>query len=378
MPSLEDRISAWANRPVDVEPVTGAEVRRRSDGRRSTARHSRWPTRRLVAAAAVVAIAVTAVGALLLAGGGGHDATEIVDQPAGDLSILDAVPLDVGAVQLADYRKARALAGVQPPETSAPDEAVDGYAASLGAVGADPRQAVTYSDPVPVAAWRRELGVDPGRFERAVTFGAPPHQTAIIQGRFDADAIDDAVRSDATWADVLETASHRGVEYYAWPEGVDAERVTPLRPVGWGGYLATSDGLLVLARTEASLHQVVDAISDERPAFGDSSLVRTAVALLPPERTISFVGPPTPAGVVATGPSPATIGDRMTLVAAVPDGISDDDAELRVRRRLDAAGVEVATVDVDDGVASATIVFDDRRGALGPAQDALADALDVP
>jgi hypothetical protein len=130
--------------------------------------------------------------------------------------------------------------------------------------------------------WRVSFGFDVGQVELDLEAGLPPERYEVLQGRFDPDAVDDAVRSDPVWADELETAEHLGVTYYRWGEdrSQDLARSSPTRPIGVGGRLALVDDVIMRAAWTEGIEQMIGARSGERPSLAEAGdLVEAARAI---------------------------------------------------------------------------------------------------
>jgi hypothetical protein len=378
---LEDRIREWANRQVDVEPVTGAEVRRRVAQEGSG--RTWWRSPRPLAVAAIVLVAALAIGMVIVPSDGSDDVA-VVDEPGAGSSVLDGVPRSAGFVTVSDYEQARRSLSIERPSPDGSAEAADEYAEAVASVGVDPREALRPGTPASAAAWRQELGVDVTQLDQAISFGEPPNTVTVIRGRFDADQVDAALRADAVWSDLLRTETHLGVPYYLWGSGdvaPDLPRATELRPLGEGGALAIVDGRLIRARSVTDLRAVIDVLRGDAPGLTDVQVVPAAVEHITPRTATWYMSAPDEHGIVAAGRTPALVDDPAYLYAPLPDGVSVEAATARVRDRLTAAGYETADVSVDGDIVVVALALGDgnlMREALdavpGFLTAALADA----
>jgi len=127
-----------------------------------------------------------------------------------------------------------------------------------------------------------ELGIDPSRVFLAITAGTPPETYQVLEGAFDAAAIDTAVRSDPIWSGLLSTAEHRGVTYYTWGGDfeTDLTRVTTVRPLGRGGRLALHAGFLYWVPWTAGMEELIDAGAGAVPTLADDSRLAQAARAL--------------------------------------------------------------------------------------------------
>ena len=185
-----------------------------------------------------------------------------------------------GEVMVVDLPSAAAAAGMAVPGSEAPDDMIADYFLGM------PRDALLpdlLRDPAPeFGDLTVDLGIDPSRVSLAITAGTPPETYQVLEGDFDAAAIDAAVRSDPIWSGLLRTAEHRGVTYYAWGGDfeTDLTRVTTVRPLGRGGRLALDAGFLYWAPWTAGIEGLIDAGAGAVPTLADDSrLARAARAL---------------------------------------------------------------------------------------------------
>ena len=198
------------------------------------------------------------------------------------MGLLDRVP-DAGAsgdLMVVDLAAAAAAGGVAVPAPGASADEIADYLAGL------PRDALVPSvvrDPFPdFDALTRELGIDPALVTAAIEAGTPPETYQVLAGDFDPAAVDAAVRSDSVWADLLTTAEHGGVPYYAWGNDfeTDYSRVTPVRPLGRGGRLAVDDGWLYWVPWTTGMEGLIDAGAGRVASRADDPLFARGAAAL--------------------------------------------------------------------------------------------------
>ena len=221
--------------------------------------------------------------ALAAAGCGDGDGGDAADDTGWIVGLLDRIPDSAepfGEVMVVDLPSAATAAGMAVPGSGAPDEVIADYFLGM------PRDALIpdlLRDPAPdFADLTADLGIDPNQVFLAITAGTPPETYQVLEGDFDAAAIDAAVRSDPIWSSLLSTAEHRGVTYYAWGDDfeVDTSRVTPVRPVGRGGRLGLDDGFLCWVPWTAGMEGLIDAGADAVATLADDPVLgRVARAL---------------------------------------------------------------------------------------------------
>jgi len=217
------------------------------------------------------------------------------------------------------------------PGSEAPDDMIADYFLGM------PRDALIpdlLRDPAPdFGDLTADLGIDPSRVFLAITAGTPPETYQVLEGDFDAARIDAAVRSDPIWSDLLSTAEHRGVTYYAWGGDLemDLTRVTNVRPLGRGGRLALDTGFLYWVPWTAGMEGLIDAGAGAVPTLADDPrLARAARAL------------------AASGVYSAILTDRPLVEGAAMSGLV-----LGIGGGRDEAGAFWVVVAVHAGAAAA-------------------------
>jgi len=232
--------------------------------------------------------------------GGVVDAGWIID-------LLDRLP-DTGAgghhVELVDLAAAAEAAGVQIPPTGAEESAVRDFLLALPGDALVPellQRAAASADAI-----RAELGIDPIAIQRAATAGEPPERYLVLQGDFDGNAIDAAVRSEPVWSDLLTTAEHAGVSYYTWGEDFTSmlDRVTAARPLGRGNRLALDGEYLYWVPWTAGVEALIDAGAGLVPGLAERPPMRQAAGLLEDEQVYSAVLTDTPLTAEPLGAAP--------------------------------------------------------------------------
>lgn len=110
-----------------------------------------------------------------------------------------------------------------------------------------------------VEALRDTFGIDPAMVTRWVEWSEPPNDALIVQGDFDRDTIDAALRSD-NWPDELTEPEHRGVTYYSWRDDFDADprAGTDFNRLGTSTRIALLDDLFVLTRGTEMMERIID------------------------------------------------------------------------------------------------------------------------
>lgn len=208
------------------------------------------------------------------------------------VALLDRIPATEGSgheVELTNLTAAAQVVGAVTPAPGAPADEITSYLLFLpGDVWLPEllQRAGTSPDEV-----RAELGFDAATVQAAVTAGLPPEQFVVLQGDFAVAAIDAAVGSDPVWSDLLTTAEHGGVSYYAWGAdfAVDVTRVTAARPIGRGGRLALEDGFLYWVPWTTGMEGLIDAGAGALPTLADQPLLRQAAEALEAQGVYSAV-----------------------------------------------------------------------------------------
>jgi hypothetical protein len=216
-------------------------------------------------------------------GAAGCGGGEVAEEAGWIVELLDRVPDAWSSsefLMVVDLIGAAAAGGVAVPVPGASADEVAGYLADL------PRDALVpdlLRDPFPdLDALTLELGLDPALVTGAITAGNLPENYQVLAGDFDPAAVEAAVRSDPVWADLLTSAEHEGVSYYAWGDDFESDlsRVTPVRRLGRGGRLAIDDGYLYWVPWTAGMEGLIDAGAGRTATLADDPfLARCARAL---------------------------------------------------------------------------------------------------
>lgn len=221
------------------------------------------------------------LGVALAAAGCGGDGGSSQEQ-GWITGLLDRVP-DTGAsgdLMVVDLAGAAAAGGVAVPTPGASAGEIADYLLGL------PRDTLVpdlLQDPFPdFDALTRELGIDAALVTAAIMASNPPETYQVLAGDFDPAAVDTAVRSDSVWGDLLTTAEHQGVAYYAWGEDFESDlrRVTAVRPQGRGGRLALDDGWLYWVPWTAGIEGLIDAGAGRVATLADDPAFARAAAAL--------------------------------------------------------------------------------------------------
>ena len=221
------------------------------------------------------------LGMTLAAGCGGDRAGG--DEQGWIVGLLDRIPAAGGSAEflmVVDMAGAAAAGGVAVPAPGAPADEIADF---LFALPRDTLVPDLLQDPFPdFDALTRELGIDAALVTAAIMASNPPETYQVLAGDFDPAAVDTAVRSDSVWGDLLTTAEHQGVAYYAWGEDFESDlrRVTAVRPQGRGGRLALDDGWLYWVPWTAGIEGLIDAGAGRTASLADDpGFARVAAAL---------------------------------------------------------------------------------------------------
>jgi hypothetical protein len=131
-------------------------------------------------------------------------------------------------------------------------------------------------------AWSAEVGFTVNDIDQSVDAGVPPEMTAVARGRITVDRVEQAVSSDPSWKDDLETTDHEGVRYWRWLEDgeLSPPRVTPTRPLGNSLRLQADEGQIRWSRTDGAMHDSIDAGAGDTDTLADvDELARVATFL---------------------------------------------------------------------------------------------------
>ena len=171
-------------------------------------------------------------------------------------------------------------------------------------------------------AFRAEIGVDPANIRQSIEAGEPPEMYTVLRGDFDSGDIGDAVANDENFADLLTDATHSGVAYYTWGEGLgqDCARNSPVHSLERGGRLALHDDLLMWCFWTDGMTGMIDATIDADDSLADRddfSGMASAIETLP----VYWVSLTTETTATASSPVPLLSPFEAYAVA----GGTDDD-----------------------------------------------------
>jgi hypothetical protein len=236
---------------------------------------------RIAGAAAVAALALVSAACGVsdpTTGSGSGSLTSMLGE-------VPDTPANRSFVAWVDVAAARELAGLPRPvagkEPDA-DEALEvfipgksGSVQALTPIFIDNRAAE-------LDAWRTEVGFTVDDIDQNIDAGVQPEMTSVARGRFQADQVEEAVSSDPSWKDELETADHDGVEYWRWLDDgeMSPQHVTPTRPLGNSLRLQAGGGQIRWTRTDATMEDAIDAGAGNTDTLADvDELARIATAL---------------------------------------------------------------------------------------------------
>lgn len=221
-------------------------------------------------------VLLTALVAASCGGGGRDDARPMS-------AMLSLVPDTEDARRLVvinDFAAARDALGLEQPDAG-DDEAIAEHVVEFARAGVTEPSEISGWGSVQFDAWRDELGFSPIDIEQDVTAGASPELIQALVGRFDRQAVEEALESDPTWSDALETAEHDGTEYWQWGQDsdMDLERISPARRRGESARMALIDDTLLWARSTASIERLIDAADGGDSLADDDAFSDMAAAL---------------------------------------------------------------------------------------------------
>jgi hypothetical protein len=223
---------------------------------------------------------------------------------------------------------------------------------------------------------RAEVGFTTFDIAREIAVLAPPRSITIAETPVPPEDIAAAVESDPVWSADATTVETPDGDYYQWgddPIAPNADRITPMRPLGQGGQLAVvADGAgSVVARTLEGADTVLATMAGGQDSLLDTDLFATAVAALGKGAVLQAVGLPgaqpfDPAVIVLSTESIDQLLDDVVLVprydglllAEVYDGersqtelvfaygdAADADESVRVFERALAESVNTTTME---------------------------------
>jgi hypothetical protein len=120
-------------------------------------------------------------------------------------------------------------------------------------------------------AWRTEVGFTVNDIDQNIDAGVPPEMISVARGRVEVDEVEEAVSSDPSWKDDLETIDHLGDRYWRWLDDgeITPERVTSTRPLGNSLRLQAEKGQIRWTRTDATMEDALDAGADRSDTLAD-------------------------------------------------------------------------------------------------------------
>lgn len=221
-----------------------------------------------------------------------------------------------GEVHVADYALGRRLFEVDLPPSDAPGGEVLDYVIELFrgrdedihrglAIGSSIDGFTDYSaDP---EGMRAQAGFTAAAVDLSVMAGQPPLVYEVLQGRFDLQEVDHAVRTSGdVWEDRLEEESYRDVDFYSWGD-VGSEpalrlRSLPLRPFGRPHNLrATGDSVSWVLEKE-QMRELIDVSLDRAGSLASVGDFRDLAAVMDREGVYAgFMTDRTPGGPMAWG-----------------------------------------------------------------------------
>ena len=364
----------WARVPL-IAPVA---LFLRRIGRRLPGSPSMAATVLAGAALIVVVAGLSLLALLLLRTPGGEEA------PQGRwLSLLALIPDTERSrreVTMNDYVQVRALFDIAQPAEGYDEDALADYITAFYTAtrGTWPARLLVDSNRIPSALMdlHTELGFTIADADFDIFAGGsllatdvePGNQEPIYQvvrGRMSEQSVQEAMRTDPSFSDLLEEASHGGVDYFHWGyEGVDVTRATSVRPLGQGRQLAIRDDAVFWTKFVEDMEDMIDASRNKQSSLADSEdyqLVANAldalgtfsaslssdtsllVAAMWEERdaTIDDLVPElalAPYTLVATGRGLDSTGPFTAVVLAHDDADGAAENVVRLRERIDAAG----------------------------------------
>jgi hypothetical protein len=187
------------------------------------------------------------------------------------LDLLSQVP-DTSQARAAtvmnDYARFRAAFGVPLPDPTAGESALFDYYRRLlfdkegRASGLAPADITGVTEFPPLLdETRAQLGFSIADVDQDVWVGWEDgeHPFQVLRGRFDRQAIDQAVHADPASAGLLEAVSHTGVDYYRWAANSDADGAGTAKSLGPGHELASRGDYLYWSGAENGVETMIDA-----------------------------------------------------------------------------------------------------------------------
>jgi hypothetical protein len=202
-------------------------------------------------------------------------------------------------VTMNDYAGVRQQFDITFPDLDADAQMLTDYGLRLAfgdettSTGLRGTEFTTFSVEAP-GEWRREVGFTLANVDQEVAAGVPPTTYTVLRGRFDHNVIDQAVRTDPLFSDLLEEASHSGVDYYTWGDDFaqDYTRTSVVRRLGRGHRLALRDDYLYWSMWTEGVEGMIDAGLGMGPSLADVDELRLLAEALDSLNTTSaaFLG----------------------------------------------------------------------------------------
>jgi hypothetical protein len=120
--------------------------------------------------------------------------------------------------------------------------------------------------------WKETLGFVRSDVDRTIIGDmVPPHHYVAVQGRFDRDEIDKAVKT-SPMNEMLEVVSYHGYEYYSWGEDnqVNMTMRSNVRPLGRGHRLALVDDFAFWVIWTEGVEEMIDSYEGNIKSVADN------------------------------------------------------------------------------------------------------------
>ncbi|MCH7580955.1 MAG: hypothetical protein IIB22_11980 [Chloroflexi bacterium] len=294
------------------------------------------------------------------------------------LSLLALIPdteVSRDGVAMNDHGLARELFGIERPAADVDEEGLIDYISALGVV-IRPAELLVNMMMSPDAS-RSELGFTIAEvdFDASVLDAREPGATGnsftllpgyeIVRGRIDERTVEEALRTDPTFSDLLEQTSYNGTDYFHWGQegGVDLTRQTMLRLLGEGRQLVIRDGTLYWTELEEDIENIIDAAGGNRASLaGRKEYQLVALALDGLGTYTAYLSSDTANDLAGWEGSDASPDDLAPELALVPYEL------IATGRALDSEGGFLAVVlvhDDEDDAAENVIRLGQRIEAAG-------------
>lgn len=122
-----------------------------------------------------------------------------------------------------------------------------------------------------------QLGFHLGQVDASIVAGAPPEHVLAFRGRFDVDAIAEAIEADPEWSDLLEVVEHGGTEYFSWDDEPEpgAGEPGPRDQLGRGGNMYVTEDELWWSFSAEGIEGMIDAQAGDAESLADDDDVRS-------------------------------------------------------------------------------------------------------